>query len=58
MPIVDVELVADSRVTVSDVLAQSLADAIGRSLSSSPGHTWVRLRVLPRENYAENETSL
>ena len=35
-------------------LAQSLADAAGRALNSPPGQTWVRLRWLTRNQYAEN----
>ena len=58
MPIVDVELVADSSSVVAPGLAQSLADAVGRTLQSPPGQTWVRLRVLERDQYAENESCL
>lgn len=58
MPIVDVELVAEPNDTVRGGLAQSLADEVGRALNSPHGQTWVRLRVLARENYAENESSL
>lgn len=54
MPIVDVELVSASDGTVAPGLARSLADAVGRTLNSPPGQTWVRLRVLPQEHYAEN----
>jgi phenylpyruvate tautomerase PptA (4-oxalocrotonate tautomerase family) len=57
MPIVDVELVADASSAVAPGLAQSLADAVGRTLQSPPGQTWVRLRVLERDHYAENESS-
>ena len=57
MPIVDVELVAEPNDTVRGGLAQSLADEVGRTLNSPPGQTWVRLRLLARENYAENESS-
>lgn len=58
MPIVDVELVADPIDGVAADLSQSLADAIGRALESPPGQTWVRVRVLAREHYAENEVSV
>ncbi len=58
MPIVDVELVAGPDEMPAVGLAQSLADAVGRSLDSPPGQTWVRLRVLARECYAENGSSL
>jgi phenylpyruvate tautomerase PptA (4-oxalocrotonate tautomerase family) len=52
VPIVDVELVG-----VADVSAeatQRLADALGTALSSRPGGTWVRVRVLNAAHYAEN----
>lgn len=54
MPIVDVELVVAGDGTVADGLAQSLADAVGRTLRSPPGRTWVRLRLLAQDRYAEN----
>jgi phenylpyruvate tautomerase PptA (4-oxalocrotonate tautomerase family) len=55
MPIVTVEVVVDSEQMPGLNLAQSLADAIGRTLDSAPGHTWVRLHFLARPAYAENE---
>jgi len=58
MPIVDVELVTDASGGASPSLAQSLADAVGRTLKSPLGQTWVRLHVLEREQYAENESCL
>ena len=54
MPIVDVELVAEPNATVAVGLAQALADAVGGTLNSPPGQSWIRLRVLTREHYAEN----
>jgi len=56
MPIVTIEVVADSDRDVETGLAQSLADAIGRVLTSPSGQAWVRLRSLRRSQYAENET--
>lgn len=58
MPIVDVELVVASGATVAQGLAQALSDAIGDTLRSPPGQTWVRLYLLPYEHYAENHSSL
>jgi phenylpyruvate tautomerase PptA (4-oxalocrotonate tautomerase family) len=58
MPIVDVEIVMATNGPVPAGLAQSLADAAGRALGSPAGRTWVRLRLLPQEHYAENESSL
>lgn len=52
MPIVDVAIVSDD---VSDPsLAQTLADGIGDALGAPIGTTWVRLRVLDRDHYAES----
>lgn len=56
MPIVTVELVAESDHASERTLAQALADAVGRALASPPGQTWVRLRWLARHDYAENES--
>src|SRR5450432_320644 len=58
MPIVDVELVAGTNGAVATGLAQSLADAVGRILKSPQGQTWVRVHLLAREHYAENESSV
>lgn len=58
MPIVDVELVAETNDTLPAGLAQSLADAVGGSLNSPSGQTWVRMRILAREHYAENTSTL
>lgn len=58
MPIVDVELVSSAEGTSAAGLAQLLADALGRALDTPPGETWVRLRPLAREHYAENESIL
>ena len=55
MPIVTLELVVDPDRAVERSLTQSLADTVGRVLSSPPGQTWIRLRLLPRDWYAEND---
>jgi phenylpyruvate tautomerase PptA (4-oxalocrotonate tautomerase family) len=58
MPVVTVEFVSDSDHPIREGLAQALADAIGRVLATPPGHTWVRLRALQSNQYAENDTHL
>ena len=58
MPIVTVEVVADPDRVLEHGLTQSLADAVGRVLKSPPGQTWIRLRSLQRDEYAENEASV
>ena len=55
MPIVTVELVVDADRAVERSLTQSLADSIGSVLGSPRGQTWIRLRLLPRDGYAEND---
>jgi phenylpyruvate tautomerase PptA (4-oxalocrotonate tautomerase family) len=54
MPIVTVEVVGDTDRALEEKFAQTLADAVGRALESPPGQTWVRLRSLGRNEYAEN----
>ena len=58
MPIVNIEIVASPNCGVAAGLAQALADVVGSALNSPPGNTWVRLRVLAQDNYAENAASL
>jgi phenylpyruvate tautomerase PptA (4-oxalocrotonate tautomerase family) len=52
VPVVDVEIVGN--VEAKPELGQRLADALGDALESQPGRTWVRLRHLPRDSYAES----
>lgn len=54
MPIVDVELVGAVPAEVGSGLAQRLADRVGDVLGSRPQGTWIRLRFLAEQNYAEN----
>jgi phenylpyruvate tautomerase PptA (4-oxalocrotonate tautomerase family) len=59
VPILDIELVqSNGRVPPPASLARALADAVGGVFGSLPGHTWVRLRVLPASQYAENDATL
>jgi phenylpyruvate tautomerase PptA (4-oxalocrotonate tautomerase family) len=58
MPIVTVEVVASGNDAMEHDIAQLLADAIGHALKSPPGQTWVRIRSLARNQYAENESFL
>ena len=55
MPILTVELVTNPDSPLERNLTQSLADAVGRVLRSPPGQIWIRLRLLPRDGYAEND---
>lgn len=56
MPIVDVEVVtgaAEADVIGKETL-QLLADELGSLFGSDPGGTWVRLRSIDQNAYAEN----
>ncbi len=54
MPILDVEVVTGPDESLQGSLARDLADLAGDVLGSAPGGTWVKVRPLPREQYAEN----
>lgn len=56
MPIVDIELVCAPEPEITQGLAVNLADALGQVFASPPGHTWVRLRYLDCDAYAENQS--
>ena len=58
MPIIDIELVCESKAEFATASARALADAIGQVLGSEPGHTWVRLRFLASAAYAENQAAV
>ena len=59
MPILDIELVLPDGVAPPVAsLTQDLADAAGRVLGTSPGHTWVRVRSLAASHYAENDAAV
>ena len=57
MPIVEVEIVLREGESLKQDLAASLADHIGGIFASPPGNTWVKLRALPIQNFAENAQS-
>jgi phenylpyruvate tautomerase PptA (4-oxalocrotonate tautomerase family) len=54
MPIVDIELACASKKDATTVSSRVIADALGQVFASAPGRTWVRLRFLDRDAYAEN----
>jgi len=58
MPIVDIEIVGPLPSGRTRPLAQVLADAAGRVFAAPPGTTWVRVRTLPLDAYAENDTAI
>lgn len=58
MPILDVEVVGALPRRGRPGAARRVADAVAAALGTPAGHTWVRLRRLPRGNYAENGGAL
>jgi hypothetical protein len=58
VPILDVELVCHSEVDFRAVEAGAVVEAAAKVFASPKGRTWVRLRCLRSECYAENESSL
>jgi phenylpyruvate tautomerase PptA (4-oxalocrotonate tautomerase family) len=53
MPILDIEIVGNVTPPAA-TLAQALADEAGRLFAAPPATTWVRVRWLAREAYAED----
>ena len=58
MPILEIDIVTRTGERLPNNLARSLADAAGDALDTSTGQTWVKLRTMPVEHYAENGCDL
>lgn len=54
MPILDVEIVLLPGEAVRSGLAAEIADRCGQVFGSPPGSTWVKLRAIPCDHYAES----
>jgi phenylpyruvate tautomerase PptA (4-oxalocrotonate tautomerase family) len=54
MPILDIEIVSDRQERILGRITQGLADELGKAFGAAPGKLWVKVRTLPREQYAEN----
>lgn len=54
MPILDVEIVQSAGEESDAGLAGALAEAAGAVFDSPPGRTWVKVRTIAAEQYAEN----
>ena len=55
MPILDIEIIAtDSAPDLPAYLTQTLADATARVFGATEGTVWVKLRLIPPTQYAEN----
>ena len=53
MPVLEIEIVIRPGEILRATLAKELADAAAAVLISAPGGTWVRLRTLAPDRYAE-----
>ncbi len=55
MPILDIEIVAsDSTLTLPADLTQSLADEAAQVFGTPQGTVWVKVRIIPSAQYAED----
>jgi len=54
MPILEVEIVGRDEGVTRPGFTQDLADAAAKVLITKPGSTWVKVRFIERELYAEN----
>jgi len=54
MPILEVEIVVPPAEALRGGMAAEIADRAGEVFGASPGTTWVKMRLLPWEAYAEN----
>jgi hypothetical protein len=56
MPILEVEIVAKPDESIGLNLASLLAHRAGEVFASPAGNTWVKVRVIAAEHYAENSS--
>ena len=56
MPILSVDLVLRPGEVIPASAARDLADVAGEMYGSEPGDTWVTIRELPADQYAENNS--
>jgi phenylpyruvate tautomerase PptA (4-oxalocrotonate tautomerase family) len=54
MPILDIEMAICQDEALAPGLAADIADRSGEVFGSPPGSTWVKLRAIPCDHYAEN----
>ncbi len=54
MPVLDIEIVVRPEDGLPKGLAAALAEAAAEIFGSGPGQTWVKVRPLPLDQYAEN----
>ena len=54
MPILDIELVEPQALRDKRALASAIADGVARALDTPRGSTWVKVRYLAEQDYAED----
>ena len=54
MPIVDIEIVLKPNEIIQSETVEELADQLGEIFSSPKGTTWIKVRDLEQDHYAEN----
>jgi len=54
VPVVEIDIVLRKGERLRRALAQDLADRLGEVFAAPSGTTWVKLRRLPLDDYAEN----
>lgn len=57
MPILEVEIVTAPNEAIHPELPRLIANRAAEIFGSKPGQSWVKLRLLPRGQYAENDTA-
>ena len=57
MPILDIEIVLQPEESIPSNLARELADKAGAIFGSKPAQTWVKLREIEADHYAENDVA-
>lgn len=55
MPILDIEIVGEPKGKSRENLARKIADAAGKVMGTGRAETWVKIKVVPADDYAENE---
>jgi phenylpyruvate tautomerase PptA (4-oxalocrotonate tautomerase family) len=55
MPVLDVEIVLKPGEEIAQGIARRIADRAGEIFGSRPRTTWVKLRAIPDDHYAEND---
>ena len=58
MPLIDVQVILKPGETLANNFASKIADTIGQTMDSPPGHVWVKVTSVSRSSYAENGSTI